>query len=131
MSRASRLLRTGTFVFKADAFPGRADVRRCRMKAELAGIGCRSKVAGEQSNSDRDPATELLRSGGYIDKVSDDLHLHHSGHIHRVCRKVARGRKLRSKNRLRRFLGSARKGDRCHLCPSGSEPRSTQVFCHQ
>jgi len=48
------------------------------MVAKLTDVGRSREVAGEQSNSDWDPATELLRSGGYIDKVSDDLHLHHA-----------------------------------------------------
>ena len=51
---------------------------RCgRVIVELAGIGRRGKVAGEQSNSGRDAATKLARSRGYIDKVSC-MHCHHA-----------------------------------------------------
>jgi hypothetical protein len=36
------------------------------MIAELTGIGCSGEVAGKESDSDRDPATKLPRSRGYI-----------------------------------------------------------------
>jgi hypothetical protein len=40
------------------------------MKAELAGIGRRGEVAGEESDYDRNPATEVPSPRGYINKVS-------------------------------------------------------------
>jgi hypothetical protein len=39
------------------------------MIAELAGMGCRGEVAGKESDSDRDPATEFPSSRGHIHKV--------------------------------------------------------------
>jgi hypothetical protein len=40
------------------------------MITELADVGCRGEVAGKKSDPDRDPATEVPSSRGYIDRVS-------------------------------------------------------------
>jgi len=61
VSRAS-----GPSSFRPTALPAERTCGVGHMIAELTGIGCSGEVAGKESDSDRDPATKLPRSRGYI-----------------------------------------------------------------
>ena len=59
-----------TFIVQTDALPSRANLRSGRVIAELPDMDRRGEVAGKESDSGRDPATEFPGPCGHIDKVS-------------------------------------------------------------